>query len=166
MSKPIVTTEISNYGEMLQEEFELVAQRCFNACLAALHKVDFYKIVLARVERGVSIEDEVPQARGLSAQALKQVVLDLMARAAVASKHAWDLTAGYSSCYTSSIRMSLPEREILPQFDVLHLAQVDAGEVQVKIRTFRRNIEVEVVGSDLAMQQLWFAMSEAALLAK
>lgn len=166
MSEPTTTSEISNYRDMLQAEFEQVAAKSFNQCLAALRKVDFYKLVLSRVERGVSIEDEVPEAQGVSPQALKKVVLDLMARAAVASKHAWDLSEVYSSCYTTSIRMSLPDREILPQFDVQHLARVAAGEVQVKIKTFRRNIEVEIVGGDLAVQQLWFGMSEAAVFAR
>jgi hypothetical protein len=166
MSEPTTTSEISNYRDMLQTEFEQVAAKSFILCLAALRKVDFYKIVLARVERGVSIEDEVPEARGVSPKALKRVVLDLMARAAVASKHVWDLTEGYNSCYTTSIRMNLPDREILPQFDVQHLARVAAGEVRIKIQTFRRNKEVEIVGSDQAVQQLWFEMSEAALFAK
>jgi hypothetical protein len=166
MSEPTTTSEISNYRDMLQTEFEQVASNSFALCLAALRKVDFYKIVLARVERGVSIEDEVPEALGVSPKALKQVVLDLKTRAAVASKLAWELAEVYSGCFASSIRQSLPDREILPQFDVQHTARVAAGEVQVKIQTFRRNIEVEITGSDLAVQQLWFAMSEAALFAK
>ena len=166
MSEPTTTSEISNYRDMLQTEFEQVAAKSFDNCLESLRKVDFYKIVLSRVERGVSIEDEVPEARGVSADGLKQVVLDLMARAAVASKHVWDLAEVYSGCFTSSIRMTLPDREILPQFDIEHLARVDAGEVQVKIRTFRRNIEVEIAGNDAAVERVWFAMSEAAMFAR
>jgi hypothetical protein len=147
-------------------EFERVANQSFEACITALHKVDFYKIVLARIERGVSIEDEVPEARDFSEDKLKQIVVDLMALAEVASKQAWDLTAVYSSIFKSSIRMTLPDREILPQFDIEHLARVDAGEVQLKIKSFRRNLEIEIVGNDAAVEQVWFAMSEAAVFAK
>lgn len=166
MTQPTTTSGIPDYRSMMRSEFERVANQSFEACMTALHKVDFYKIVLGRVERDVSIEDEVPEARCMSADSLKQVVLDLMARAAVASKHAWDLTEVYSTVFESSIRMTLPDREILPQFDIEHLARVDAGEVQVKIKTFRRNIEVEVVGNDAAVERVWFAMSEAAVFAK
>lgn len=166
MTQPTTTSGIPVYRDLIRTEFERVAANNFEACMTALHKVDFYKIVLGRVERGVLIEDEVPEARGLSADALKQVVLDLMARAAVASKHAWDLNEVYSSVFATSIRMTLPDREILPEFDVEHLARVDEGEVQVKIRTFRRNIVVEIAGNDTAIERVWFAMSEAAMFAK
>lgn len=166
MTQPTTSSGIPDYRALMKAEFERVAANSFEACMTALHKVDFYKIVLGRVERGVSIEDEVPEARGVSADSLKQVVLDLMARAAVGSKHAWDLNEVYVGLFATSIRMTLPDREILPEFDVEHLARVDEGEVQVKIRTFRRNIVVEIAGNDTAIERVWFAMSEAAMFAK
>jgi len=165
MSVPKATTEFPDNRAELQLEFERVAQHSFDAMMESLRKVDLYKAILARLERGESIADEVPEANHVTPERLVQVVTDLMARAAVAVKHSWNLDSAYKTCFETSVRMSLPSQEIIPQFDVGHLARVEAGEVQVSIRTFRRNLEVVVQGSEAAVQQLWIEMSQAVMLA-
>jgi hypothetical protein len=48
---------------------------------------------------------------------------------------------------------------------VEYVGQVEAGDAKNSIKTFRRNIEVEVQGCDLALDQLWAQMSFAAMMA-
>lgn len=57
------------------------------------------------------------------------------------------------------------QRELIPQFDVEHVAETEAGQVRINIRTWRRNISVEVFGSDVGVNDLNAQMALAALMA-
>jgi hypothetical protein len=59
----------------------------------------------------------------------------------------------------------LPPNEIIPQFHIEYAGIVDLGPATVVVQTFRRVIDVEIQGSDEALNQLWLHMSHAALTA-
>ncbi len=55
------------------------------------------------------------------------------------------------------------EDELIPQYDVEHLAETEEGQVRIGIKTWRRNIAVEVVGSNSGLNALNAQMALAAL---
>ena len=57
------------------------------------------------------------------------------------------------------------EGELIPQFDVEHVAETVEGAVRIGIKSWRRNIGVEVIGSDTAVNALNAQMALGALAA-
>ena len=152
-----------NIRQQMQDEFESLTRTSFANCMDALNKVDFYQLVLRRLEQGTSIEDDVPEVKDHSPEHVKQVVLNLISMATVAAKDAWLLSSRYAGAFETTIRSNLPEGELIPQYDVEHVGQTDAGIVKVKIKSWRRNLEVVIVGSNKAIEQQWMSMSMAAM---
>ena len=164
MTTPTATTEVSESKALLQDAFEKMARRSFELSMEALMKVDFYKAVLRKIGYGHSIEDEVPQAIGMSPADVQKVVMQLKQKAMDAANEAWELSASLQGSFHTTVRSALPDGELIPQYDVEYVVRMEAGEAKISVKTWRRNVEVEVVGSDLAAEQLWIAMSMAAMM--
>jgi hypothetical protein len=80
-------------------------------------------------------------------------------------EEAWNLPASYQRCFHATIKSSLPPNELIPQFHVEYAGIVDHGLATVVVQTFRRVIDVQVQGTDEALDQLWLQMSYAAITA-
>ncbi len=83
----------------------------------------------------------------------------------VRADEAWELADSYKGCFLTTVRSASPDGELIPQYDVEYVGQVEAGDAKISVKTFRRNIEVEVQGSDEALDQLWAQMSFSAMMA-
>ncbi len=162
MTRPDLTAEQS-VREQLQELFEQMAQRSFATSMNSLNRVNFYDGVIARLEAGGDISDDVPEATGLSQDAVMAVARKLRQQAAGAAISVWELSAALASSFRTTVRSVDVEDELIPQYDVEHLAETAEGQVRIGIKTWRRNIGVEVMGSDAAVNALNAQMAFAAL---
>ena len=159
------TTANSDSRAQLHEAFMTMAKRSFELSEQARANVVFYKAVLSKLDSGVSIEDEVPEVKGMMADAVRLTVQRLLKLNQVRADEAWELADSYKGCFLTTVRSALPDGELIPQYDVEYVGQVEAGDTKISVKTFRRNIEVEVQGSDLALDQLWVQMSISAMMA-
>ena len=164
MTRPDLTAE-KPVREQLQELFEQMAQRSFAASMNSLNRVNFYDGVTARLEAGGDISEDVPEATGLSQDEVMAVARKLRQQAAGAAISAWELSAALSSSFRTTVRSVAVEGELIPQFDVEHVAETVEGAVQIGIKSWRRNIGVEVIGSDAAVNALNAQMALGALMA-
>jgi|GEM_PF-4201977 hypothetical protein len=165
MTSPTATTENSYSRSDLHEAFMTMAKRSFELSEQARANVVFYKAVLRKLDSGVSIEDEVPEVKGMMADAVRLTVQRLLKLNQLRADEAWELVDSYKGCFLTTVRSALPDGELIPQYDVEYVGQVEAGDTKISVKTFRRNIEVEVQGSDLALDQLWVQMSISAMMA-
>jgi len=165
MTSPTATTENSYSRSDLHEAFMTMAKRSFELSEQARANVVFYKAVLSKLDSGVSIEDEVPEVKGMMADAVRLTVQRLLKLNQLRADEAWELVDSYKGCFLTTVRSALPDGELIPQYDVEYVGQVEAGDTKISVKTFRRNIEVEVQGSDLALDQLWVQMSISAMMA-
>ena len=164
MTKPDLTAE-KPVREQLHDLFLAMAQRSFAASMECLSRVNFYDGVISKVEAGGDITEDVPEAAGKSVEEVVAVARKLRQQAAGAAISAWELSAALAGNFRTTVRSVDAQRELIPQFDVEHVAETEAGQVRINIRTWRRNISVEVFGSDVGVNDLNAQMALAALMA-
>ena len=162
MTRPVLTAEKS-VREQLHELFLAMAQRSFGACMDSLNRVNFYDGVIARVQAGGDISADVPEVRDKSVAEVVAVARKLRQQAAGAAISAWELSAALAGNFRTTVRSVEAQGELIPQYDVEHVADTEAGQVRISIRTWRRNISVEIVGADVGFNALNAQMALAAL---
>lgn len=162
MTKPDLTAE-KPVREQLHELFLAMAQRSFAASMECLNRVNFYDGVIARVEVGGDISADVPEAAGKSVEEVVAVARKLRQHAAGAAISSWNLSAALAGSFRTTVRSVESDGELIPQYDVEHVADTEAGQVRIAIKTWRRNLDVEVVSSDVGVNALNAQMAFGAL---
>ena len=162
MTKPDLTAE-KPVREQLHELFLAMAQRSFAESMECLNRVNFYDGVIARVEAGGDISADVPQATGKSVEEVVAVARKLRQQAAGAAISAWELSAALAGSFRTTVRSVDAEGELIPQYDVELVADTDSGQVRIGIKTWRRNVNVEVIGADAGVNALNAQMAFGAL---
>lgn len=163
MTRPDLTAE-KPVREQLQELFEQMAQRSFEFALINLNKVNFFDEVIRRVSSGQDIAEDIPEAKQLSQVDLIAVVKQQRQLTAEAAISAWELSTTLASNFRTTVRSEDVAGELIPRFDAEHVAVTEAGQVRIGINTWRRNIEVKVVGSDESISALIGQMAMLALI--
>ena len=156
MTTPIATTESSK--PQLAIDFERMANRSFELCMEALMKVDFYTGLMRRLEAGQSIADELPVVAMMSPELVKLTVQRLKKQAELAANEAWELPNEFKGSFVTTVKSELPPNELIPQYSVDYVAETKAGQVRVKVKNWRRNVTVEVVGSADAVKAAYGRM--------
>ncbi len=164
MSEPSATAEKS-VREQLHDLFLEMARRSFATSMDSLNRVNIYDGVIVRVEVGGDISEDVPEVRSRSKSEVVAVARKLRQQAAGAAINAWELSAALASSFRTTVRSIEVEGELIPKYDVEHLAETEEGQVRIGIKTWRRNIAVEVIGSDAGVNALNAQMALAALVA-
>ena len=164
MTLPTATIEIPSRSQIL-DVFKGLSEQAFESSAQAMRNVDFYDGVLRSLDKGHSILDQVPEAAGLMPDAVYLTVQRLRRLNQVRVEEAWNLPPSYQSCFHTSIKSSLPVNELIPQFHIEYSGIVEHGPATVLVKTFRRVIDLQVQGTDQALDQLWLQMSFAALTA-
>jgi len=140
--------------EQLNDLFLAMARRSFAESMDCLNRVNFYDGVIARVEVGGDISADVPEAAGKSVEEVVAVARKLRQQAAGAAISAWELSTALAASFRTTVRSVDIEGELIPQYDVEHVADTDAGQVRIGIKTWRRNLDVKVFGSDAGVNAL------------
>ena len=163
MTRPIATTEYSDIQNDLREFFENHANIAFDLYWDAHCKADYYTKLLANIKNGFVLSDELPEAKGLSTAATKSVIQKLLKQAATDSESAWELSGDIAKEFRTTIRSALPEGESVPQYDIEYQAKNTKKSAKIRIKTWRRNIEVELIGTEAALEELHGLITLAAL---
>ena len=156
MIKPTATTESPKH--QLQIDFERMAKRSFELCVAELLNVDFYNSVLRKIDAGKSIADELPVTANLSPEVVRETVQRLKLASEIAANEAWELPSSLKGSFLTTVRSELPDEELIPQYDVEYRVETDVGPVKVLVNSWRRRVSVEVKGSELALDAAYGQM--------
>ena len=148
MTTSTATTEF-NAREALRQHFEKNGLANFEKTIKSLQELDFYKHVLAKLEQGVDLSDELPELRKLKIQSAKKIVKQLIAESEKAATIVW---VSPFKLFSTSVRSSIDESSLLPSFEVLYTAKVSGGAVRIALSTWRRNLTVSVEGKDAACE--------------
>ena len=165
MTTSTATALISTARAELEAQFNEWATESFTKALAAMNTATFYKTVMRRLESKTDITEEVPEIVGMAESDVREVVLALGKRAHDEMTQAWELATHFTPCFLTTIRTAIAENEVLPQYDVEYAGKDDYAGAKVKISTWRRNLKLEVVGSDRELEAMLLQMSHAALMA-
>ena len=148
MTTSTATTEF-DAREALRQHFEKNGLANFEKTIKSLKELDFYKHVLAKLEQGVDLSDELPELRKLKIQSAKKIVKQLIAESEKAATIVWESPF---KLFSTSVRSSIDESSLLPSFEVLYTAKVSGGAVRIALSTWRRNLTVSVEGKDAACE--------------
>ena len=151
MKQQHLTTENSEIRQELQAFFTSIARAAFADCMTALTAADFYSNVRGKLDRGVDLTADLPESKGMKAAAVKKTVTKRSKDLAKRADSAWELDAHLARQFRTTVRSSLPEAERIPQYDVEHMIKTDAGTMKVKIHNWRRNVMVDIQGTDAAV---------------
>ena len=148
MTTSTATTEF-DAREALRQHFEKNGLANFEKTIKSLQELDFYKHVLAKLEQGVDLSDELPELRKLKIQSAKKIVKQLIAESEKAATIVW---VSPFKLFKTSMRYSIDESSLLPSFDVFYTAKVSSGAVKIALKTWRRNLTVSVEGKEAACE--------------
>ena len=148
MTTSTATTEF-NAREALRQHFEKNGLANFEKTIKSLQQLDFYKHVLAKLEQGVDLSDELPELRKLKIQSAKKIVKQLITESEKAATMVWESPF---KLFTTSVRSSIDESSLLPSFDVLYTAKVSGDVVKIALKTWRRNLTISVKGKEAACE--------------
>ena len=148
MTTSTATTEF-DAREALRQHFEKNGLANFEKTIKSLQELDFYKHVLAKLEQGVDLSNELPELRNLKIQSTKKVVKQLIAESEKAATLVWESPL---KLFSTSVRSSIDKSSLLPCFDVLYTAKVSGGAVRIALSTWRRNLTVSVEGKEAACE--------------
>jgi hypothetical protein len=163
MTRPTATTGLSATHDELKDFFENHASIAFDLCWEALTKADFYAKLLAQVQSGRVLSDELPEAKGLPPSIVKTVIQKQHKQAVATAESAWELSGDIAREFRTTIRSALTEGESIPQYDIEYQAKNTRESARVRIKTLRRNISVEVIGSEAALDEIHGLITLAAL---
>jgi hypothetical protein len=163
MTTPTATTGISATSDELKDFFENHASIAFDLCWEAHTKADFYAKLLGDVQKGRVLSEELPEAKGFPPSIVKTVIQKQHKQAVAAAESAWELSEDIAKEFRTTIRSALPEGESIPQYDIEYQAKNTREPARVRIKTWRRNVSVELIGSEAALDELHGLITLAAL---
>jgi len=148
MTTSTATTEF-DAREALRQHFEKNGLANFEKTIELLQELDFYKHVLAKLEQGVDLSNELPEMRNLKIPTAKKIVKQLIADSEKAATLVWESPI---KLFSTSVRSSIDESSLLPCFDVLYAAKVSNEPVKIALKTWRRKLTVSVEGKEAACE--------------
>ncbi len=163
MTSPTATTKISVTQNDLQAYFRTLSDTAFDLCWEAHTKAGFYAKLLGDIQKGRVLSDELPEAQGVSAAALRSVIQKQQRLAIAAAESAWELAGTVGKEFRTTVRSALPAGESVPQYDIEYEAKNTHEPAKVRIKTWRRNITIELVGSGAALDELHALVTVAVL---
>lgn len=146
MPNPDLTTEHSEFDAKteLSKFFMARGTEALEQSIAHLRDRDFYASVEAKLSAGVDLTGELPELKGIEAEA-PAILKKLRDEAIAASVNCWELKAGAAKVFSTTIRTHDVEGSNISCFDVEYSTQTDAGSTKVHVKTWRRNVEIDVV---------------------
>jgi len=150
MTTSTATTDF-DAREALRQHFEKNGLANFEKSIKSMQEQDFYKHILAKLNQGVDLSDELPELRQLKMPAAKKVVKQLIADAEKAAVSVWESPL---KMFSTSVRSSIDESSLLPSFDVLYTAKDNSGAVKIALKTWRRNLSTSVEGKEAACESV------------
>ena len=151
MNAATTTTEFQARKE-LEQHFYANAVAAFAECIQQQSEQQFYLHVLEKLKHGADLSAELPELKTMTKSAAVRVCEQMSHQSTAAAAQVWQLAASTQSIFTTNIREIKTAQSLLACYEVDYKAK--HFEVAVRVKTHRRNLTVEVIGSDSAAEQL------------
>lgn len=149
MPNPVPTTECSE-GDPKAELTEFFWGRAVNALNESIEHLrdrDYYDAARKKLESGIDLSDDLPVIKKLTDLQVLTELEALHAESVANIQNAWTLKSGAGNVFSTTIRTHDVEDSNIPCFDVEYSTQTDEGITKVHVKTWRRNIEINVTGN-------------------
>jgi hypothetical protein len=153
MTTSTATTEF-DAREALRQHFEKNALTAFGNCIELLRQRDFYLHALSKIEQGVDLSAELPELKLVKKSDALKICRQLAKAAETAAMDAWDLNPSISKIFKTTRKLINDDFSLMPVFQITYSANARYGSVKLNLKTVRRNLTLEVEGSDLNCEKL------------
>lgn len=152
MPNPAPTTDNSELDTKAQltEFFWDRAVNALNESIEHLRDRDYYDAARKKLELGIDLSDDLPEIKKLTDHLVLSELEELHAESIASIQNSWSLKGKAGKVFSPTIRIHEVEDSNIPCFDVEYSAQTDAGTTKVHVKTWRRNIEINVTGNEKA----------------
>lgn len=149
MPNPAHTTDYSDYDAKaeLAKFFHDRSVKALEDSIQCLCDRDYYKAAQLKIENGADLSDELPEIKKLTTANVLSVLTALQDTASKDVTNTWELKGGADKVFSSTVRVNESSDSNIPCFDVEYVTETDHGHAKVKVTTWRRNVEVNVLGS-------------------
>jgi hypothetical protein len=151
MTNSTSTTESSSNIEKL---FNANAIKSFDYCLDYVNELSLYEHALVKIEGDIDLQADLPAINKVTKEQAKASVKKLIDSAIRSIESSWSLDTKYAKLFRTTVRFNNPNDSALPCFDIEHKAKNEHGDVKIQIKTWRRNLEVKVIGKEKAIEML------------
>lgn len=153
MLNPDLTTENPDFDAKAQltRFFWDRSVNALNESIQHLRDCDFFESVHKKLSAGAELTDDLPELKGMEAEA-PAIIKKLHDDAMTAAVNCWELKAGAAKVFSTTIRTHDSEDSNIPCFDIEHSANTDDGITKVLVKTWRRNVDINVTGSSHASE--------------
>jgi hypothetical protein len=154
MPNPALTTDYSD-SDAKAELTKFFWDRSINALEQSIQHLcdrDFYTAVQDKLKAGADLSEELPEIKRLSSNQILSVLESLEAESIASIESAWTLKAGASQAFSTSFRSSKVADSNIPCFDIEYSANTDDGIAKVHVTTWRRNVDINITGTDKAAE--------------
>lgn len=153
MTTSSATTKVDTC-EALRLHFENNAITALGKVIALLQERDLYAHALKKLEQGLDLSADLPEIKDVKPAVAKKVMQRMIADAEKATSTVWELSSSVGKLFHTTIRSSSDEMSLLPCFDVEYKAETAKGIVKIAVKTWRRNVTVNVDGKVAASDLL------------
>lgn len=152
MPNPVPTTDCSEVDAkgQLTEFFWDRAVNALNESIEHLRDRDYYDTARKKLGSGIDLSDDLPEIKKLTDHLVLSELEELHAESIASIQNSWSLKGKAGKVFSPTIRIHEVEDSNIPCFDVEYSAQTDAGTTKVHVKTWRRNIEINVTGNEKA----------------
>lgn len=154
MPIPALTTDYSDY-DAKAELSKFFWDRSVNALEQSIQHLcdrDFYKSAQEKLKAGVDLGEELPEIKTLSSNQVLSALEALEAESIANVESTWTLKGGAAKVFSTSFRSSEVPDSNIPSFDIEYSANTDNGIAKVHVTTWRRNVDIYVMGTDKAVE--------------
>lgn len=149
MPIPDLTTDYSDYDAKaeLAKFFHDRSVKALEDSIQYLCDRDYYKTAQLKIENGADLSDELPEIKKLTTAKVLSVLTSLQETASTDVTKTWELKGGAGKVFSSSVRVNESSDSNIPCFDVEYITDTAHGHAKVHVTTWRRNVEVQVIGT-------------------
>ena len=150
MPIPDLTTDYSDYDAKaeLTKFFWDRSVKALEQSIQHLCDRDFYHSAQEKLKAGVDLSEDLPEIKKLSSDQVLSALEALEAESIANIESAWTLKAGAAKVFNTSFRSREVPDSNIPCFDIEYSATTADGIAKIHVTTWRRNVEINVLGTD------------------
>ena len=148
------TAPRSKFRKEVEDYFDRWASDAFQKCITSACAQEFYEYVLKAMAAGKDFSSDIPELAKIPADQAQAVVKGLYDRAIAGVKEHWALPATLQKVMASKITQKQTADSAIPTFHIRYSGVDDLKGLEVRIDTWRRNVNVTYRGTEAQIKAL------------